>query len=360
MYILAFLMIIHGFIHFMGFARAFQYADMKQLTIPISKPLGMVWLLTGLLFACAAVLYLLKKEYWWVLAFSSIILSQIVIVASWTDAKFGTIANLLILIAAILGWGNSRFENAYRNDVKECLEKSNALPVEILAEKDIQHLPLPVQRYLRYAGVINKPKVNNVKIVFEGQMRDKGKDYFTFTSEQYNFFDEPARLFFMKGKMFGITVPGYHRYKNASATMDIRPFGLFSVVKKEGVEMTKAEAVTLFNDMCLLAPATLIDKRIEWQPIDSNAASALFTHHGISISATLYFNARGQLVNFISNDRLAVSDMKSYPWLTPVHSYKKINEMNVMSAGDAVWRFADGDFVYGKFKLKDIAYNVTH
>jgi hypothetical protein len=359
MYMLALLMIIHGFIHFMGFAKAFHYADMKQLTIPVSKPLGMVWLLTGVLFACTAVLFILRKEHWWVLAFSTIILSQIVIITSWKDAKFGTIANLLILIGAMLIWGNSRFENTYRKDVKQCLAKGIADPVEILVERDIQHLPQPVQRYMKYAGVINKPKVNNVKIIFEGQMRDKGKDYFTFTSEQYNFFDEPARLFFMKGEMFGITVPGYHRYKNAMATMDIRLFGLFSIVQKKGVEMNKAETVTLFNDMCLLAPATLIDKRIQWQPIDSNTASAVFTNRNISIAATLSFNTRGQLISFISNDRLSVSDMKTYPWFTPIHSYKTINDLNVMSEGDAVWRFDDGDFVYGKFKLKEISYNVT-
>jgi hypothetical protein len=343
----------------MGFGKAFNYADMKQLAIPISKQTGILWLLTGFLFIISVVLLLMKKEYWWMVAIPAIIISQIVIMMSWKDARFGTIANLLILIAAILSWGSSHFENTFRKDVKDNLMRSNSLAVEMLSETDIQHLPHPVQKYLKYAGVVNKPKVKNVQIVFDGQMREKGKDYFLFTSEQYNFFDEPTRLFFMKAKMFGVIVPGYHRYNNRRASMDIRFFGLFPLVQKTGDAMNKTETVTLFNDMCLLAPATLIDKRIKWQPIDNNSVKAVFTNHDITISAILYFNTQGQLTDFISNDRTAVSDMKSYPFSTPVHGYKNINGFNLMSAGDAVWHYPDGDFTYGKFILKDIRYNLT-
>lgn len=358
-FIIAVLILFHGLIHFMGFAKALNYGDMKQLTIPISKPVGMMWMATAFIFIATVILFLMKKEYWWMIAVPAVIISQIVIVMSWKDAKFGTIANILILIVAILSWGSSHFENVFRKDVAANLQKSNALAAEVLSETDIQHLPPLVKRYLTYVGVVNKPKVKNVQILFEGKMRDKGKDYFSFNSEQYNFFYEPTRLFFMKGKMSGIIVPGYHRYVNGTATMDIRLFGLFPVVQKSGDVMNKAETVTLFNDMCLLAPATLIDKRIQWQPSDSNSVKAVFTNRGITISAVLYFNSEGQLINFISTDRIAVSDMKSYPFSTPVHAYKNINGFNLMSEGDAVWHYPEGDFVYGKFKLKDLKYNVV-
>lgn len=358
-FILAFIILIHGLIHFMGFAKAFGYGDMKQLTIPISKPVGALWMLTAFLFIIAVLLFLLKKENWWMMATVAVLLSQIVIILSWKDAKFGTIANIIVLIAAIAAWGSSRFETSFKKDVQQNFETNNSMATSILTEADLLHLPEPVQRYLKYVGVVGKPKVKNVRIVFEGQMRDKGKDWFPFTTVQYNFFDEPTRLFFMKGKMFGTTVPGYHHYINATAVMDIRLFGLFSIVKKSGDVMNKAETVTLFNDMCLMAPATLIDKRIQWQLVDSSSAKAIFTSHGISISAVLYFNEEGQLVDFISNDRSAVTDMKQYPFSTPCGNYKNFNGYNIMSEGDAVWHYPEGKFTYGKFVLKNIQYNVN-
>ena len=352
------LIAIHGLIHLMGFAKAFDFGNITQLSKEISKPLGVLWLTVFLLFLLASILFLLKKEEWWIIAIIAAFFSQILIITVWQDAKFGTIANILIATIAVFTWGSICFEKNFVNDKNENISRINLIPEKILTEPDIQTLPIPVQRYLRYVGVINKPKVNSVRVVFEGEMRDKGKDYFPFTSEQFNFFDEPTRLFYMKAKMFGVPVLGYHKYSNSKASMDIRLFGLFSIVKESGNIMDKAETVTLFNDMCLLAPATLIDKRIQWESIHDTLVKATFTNNKISIAADLYFNKQGQLVDFISNDRTSIADMKQYPFLTPVSEYKVINGYNLTSKAETVWDYTDGKFTYGKFILKEIEYNI--
>ncbi len=356
-YGLVFIIFLHGLIHLMGFAKAFQYGQITQLTKDISKPAGALWLLAALMFVVSAGLLLLRKE-WWPVGMIAVLLSQALIFTAWQDAKFGSIANAIVLLAAVLAFGAWRFESSYKKDVQEALARSQSAENALIAESDIQHLPDPVQQYLRYAGVLNKPKVRSMKITFAGQMRDRGKDYFPFQSEQYNFFDVPTRLFFMKAKMFGVTVPGYHAYKNGVATMQIKLFGLFPIIDNKGDVMNKAETVTVFNDMCLMAPATLIDKSIRWEAIDSSSAKAVFTCNSISISATLYFNEAGQLTNFVSDDRYAI-DMKQYRFSTPVRDYKNFNGYNVMSYGETIWHYPEGEFVYGKFDLKNIEYN-TH
>lgn len=355
-YLFAFLLLIHGFIHFMGFAKGFNYGNIIQITKDISKPIGVVWFLVALLFIASTVLFLLKKESWPYFAFISVVFSQILIITVWKDAKFGTIANVIILFVAFTTWSSQRFESTFRKDVKSILLKSGKLQTDILTEADIQYLPLPVKKYMRYCAVINKPKVKNIKVIFEGEMRDKGKDWFPFRSVQYNFFDEPARLFFMKGKMYGAIVPGYHCYQNAEASMQIKLFGLINVVNIKGAIMTKAETVTLFNDMCLMAPASLIDKRIVWTAIDSLSAKGTFSNGINKISATLYFNEQEQLINFISDDRSAI-DMKQYRFSTPIKEYVLINGRNIMKYGETIWHYPEGEFVYGKFRLKSITYN---
>jgi hypothetical protein len=349
---------IHGMIHILGFLKAFQLAKINQLTQNISKPVGILWLIALMLFIAAAIQLINNNDLWWITALLAVILSQVLIILFWQDAKFGAIANSIILIAVIAGYGFWSFENIFDNDVAVGLERSSKIDKSLLTDKDIEHLPLPAQKYLRYVGVINKEKVYSVKIVFDVEMREKGKDWFKAKSVQYNFFDEPTRLFYMKGKMFGMTVPGYHRYFEAKATMDIHLFGLFSIVKQSGDIMNKTETVTLFNDMCLMVPATLIDKRIQWEPIDSLTTKAIFTNREISISAILYFNETGQLINFTSDDRTAISDMKQYRFSTPITDYKNINGRNVPTYGKAIWHYPDGEFVYGKFNLKSIQYNI--
>lgn len=358
-YLFLFLVIVHGLIHVMGFSKAFGYGHWQQLTQSISKPMGILWLMACLLLLAVGIGFVTKKEWWPLLGIVAAIVSQIVIISSWRDAKFGTIANMLLLAVSIAAWASQRFEQVFIADVKRNLVPSATTHNSIITEADIAPLPAPVQRYLRYSGALNQPRLRNMHIVLEGQMRSKGKDWFPFTTVQYNFFEKPTRLFFMKATMFGTTVPGYHRYENGRALMDVKLFGLFSVTKAQGDLMDKAETVTLFNDMCLMAPGSLIDKRVQWQPIDSLSAKAVFTNGAISISATLYFNEQGQLVNFVCNERYDVNNKKEYRFSTPVTAYAPINGYTVLQKGSAVWHYPDGEFEYGQFILKDIDYNVT-
>lgn len=352
------IVVIHGLIHLLGFLKAFELANISELTQNITRPLGILWLTTALLFVTTALTFAFKNDWWWAIAFVAVVLSQILVITFWQDAKFGSIPNLLVLGVVLLSLGSLLFERGYKQDVQNSLNRSHSLPTEILTDADIQPLPQAVQRYLNYVGVIGKPKVTSMRAVLAGEMREKGKDYFPFTAEQYNFYNEPTRLFFMKGEMFGMTVPGYHRYKDNSAMMDVRLFGMLSVIKVTGDVAYVADTVTLFNDMCLLAPATLIDERIAWQNIDDMTVKATFTNHGISINAILYFNTEGQLINFVSEDRWAVADMKQYPFSTPVSNYRNLNGYNLPTYGEMIWHYPDGDFTYGKIEIKDIEYNI--
>ncbi|NTW25890.1 MAG: hypothetical protein HGA37_14430 [Lentimicrobium sp.] len=357
---LAIFILLHGIIHFLGFTKAFNLAPVDQLKQPISITSGFFWLLAGLLFLAAVLLVFLKADWWWIPALIAIVISQFLIILSWQDARFGTIANIIILIAVVAGFGAWNFHRSFINDYSNGLARTQSISTTLLTEADIQHLPLPVQRYLRYTGVLNREKVNNMKITFTGQMREKGKDWFELHSTQYNFFDIPTRLFYMTGKMKGLTIPGYHSYKNGIAGMQVKLFGLIPVVNVSEGELNQAETVTVFNDMCLMAPASLIDKRIQWKESDSLSSKATFTCNGITITAILYFNKVGQLVNFVSDDRYAISgkSLKRYRFSTPVREYKNINGLNLCSLGEVVWHYPDGEFVYGRFILESVEYNV--
>jgi hypothetical protein len=95
-YLFAFVILVHGLIHLMGFAKAFGYAELPQLTREISKPAGLSWLLACLLCSTAVAGFLLKKDWWPMLALVAVIVSQVVIIWSWQDAKIGTVANILL------------------------------------------------------------------------------------------------------------------------------------------------------------------------------------------------------------------------------------------------------------------------
>ncbi len=133
---------------------------------------------------------------------------------------------------------------------------------------------------------------------------------------------------------------------------------LLPLVKVEGAAMFEADTVTMFNDMCLMAPATLIDKRITWQTIDDLTVAETFTNQSVTISAVLHFNDERQLVSCVSNDHWDVSAMKLYPFSTPVSQYRNLNGHNLPTCGEMIWHYPDGDFVYGKPGINNVICNV--
>ncbi len=352
------LLILHGGIHILGLLKAFDLASVEQLSRPIGKPLGILWLLTTLLFVVSAGLYAFDKRLWALTAIVGVLFSQILIFMYWQDAKYGSLANLLILVAAVAFLALHGFEKSYTSEAKHLMSENTAGAM-LITEVDLEGMPAPVQRYLRYAGVIGKPRVISMRLVFEGQMREKGKDWFNFTSEQYSFFADPARLFFMKARISGIPTWGYHAYKDTKAQMSIKLAGLIPVVNLDDPALFTTETVTYFNDLCLFAPAALIDPRIKWESIDAVSARAIFTNKHTSISALLYFNEAGQLINFISRDRQDVAKKKAYPFSTPAKDYKEFSGYRLPSYGEAIWHYPDGEFVYGRFHVKSVTYNVT-
>jgi len=269
---------------------------------------------------------------------------------------------IAVLVFSISLSYSQTMKKTYENEVKIGLNRTKLTKPEILTEADIQHLPEVVQKYLRYVGVIGKEKVINFRLEFEGGIRSNpGDDWMKLSSVQYNFFDKPTRIFYIKARKMGIPAVGIHLYKNETAIMHIKLAGLFTVADAKGPEMNQGETVTVFNDMCFMAPATLIDKNIKWEPIDSLSVKAHFTNGSITISATLFFNETGELINFSSNDRYETKDgktYKNYPWITPVvGGYVEVNGYRLPKGAKVIYIHPEGEFCYGEFFLKNVEYN---
>jgi hypothetical protein len=297
------------------------------------------------------------------IAVAAVLLSQILIFQNWGDARFGTILNIIILLPVIIAFISalpSSFPNVYKSEVQKRLSPIDNLSV--LSETDVQHLPDSVQKYLRYSGAIGKPKVNNFRLAFDGKMKQKmGAKWMDISSEQYNFYDDYARLFYIKSSLFGIPFDGLHAYIGNKATMQIKVAFFFQVVDAKGEKMDQSDTVTLFNDMCVFAPATLIDKNIQWEQVDPLTVEAKFTNADMTVAAALYFNEKGELINFISDDRYYTENGEkyiNYRWSTPISGYTDFNGRKVPASGEAIWHTPEGEFVYARFGLTEIEYNL--
>lgn len=267
-----------------------------------------------------------------------------------------------IVLACGLVFACNSVQSSFDSKVESEFKAQPLVDEQIVTESQIQYMPPPVRKYLKYTGVIGKPKVQNIRIIFEELMYQNSEAKpMVSSSDQYNFFKKPARHFFMKASMVGIPFRVLHSYSEEKATMVVRVASLFNAVNISGEELSIAETVTVLNDLSLFAPSALIDKRISWKQLDSLSAKVIFQNGKYKVSANLYFNDKGELVQFVSDDRSALQDdgsLRKARWTTPIRDYKEYNGIKVPTYGEAIWNYPEGDFTYGKFFLKSLEYNL--
>jgi hypothetical protein len=118
----------------------------------------------------------------------------------------------------------------------------------------------------------------------------------------------------------------------------------------------------MLNDMCVLAPATLIAPTVAWEPAgDGHSVRAAFTNAGRTIRAELFFNESGELVDFRSDDRYRLlPDGKPViaRWSTPISAYRSFGPFHLAGQGDARWHDRDGEVPYIELTIDSIEYNV--
>jgi hypothetical protein len=356
--------VLHGLIHLLGAAKGLGWADVTQLAEPISPVMGVAWLAAALLVVAAGVLLAIASRCWWVVGAVAVVVSQAVIFTSWGDARAGTLANVVLLVAVTYGyasWGPS-YRAEYRR--RAAIALNETIVTGEVTEADLTHLPEPVAAYLRQSGAVGQSRVTSFHARVHGRIRGgAAKPWMSFTGEQVNTCgSQPSRLFFMDATMFGLPVDVFHDFVGGSARMRVKAFSLLPMVNARGQEMDRGETVTLFNDLCVLAPAALVDAPVSWQHVDGHVRGT-FTNGAQTVSAELFFNDDCELVDFVSDDRLRASENgRSFTpqrWSTPLGGYRTIGSRRIATRGEGHWHAPDpeGEFPYIEFNVDHITYN---
>ena len=265
---------------------------------------------------------------------------------------------------AFLTYGPFSLRARYNEDVARIL--LSGPPDPPITAADLEHLPPPVQRYLRVSGVVGQPRVRNFFARMHGRFRSSpGDAWMPFTAEQHDAFEccrGASRFFYMTATRWMVPMQAYHRFTDGSASMRVKVAGAATVMSFEGAEMTQTETVTIFNDLCVMAPAALVNAPVVWERVADNRATAAYTNAGVTIRADLVFDAAGRLVDFVSDDRMKAAEDGSTllpsRWSTPLQGRKTFGAVTLAAGGDARWHSDSGDFVYIELAIDDVVYNV--
>ena len=362
------IVVVHGLIHLVGAAKGLGWAGSAQLKQPIGTTMGVVWLAAAVVVVVTGVLMAMKNRSWWLVGALAVGVSQTSILTSWSDAKAGTLANIVLFAAVVYGYasqGPTSFRAEYQRRVAAALLAP--VPDDMVTEGDLANLPEQVATYVRRSGAVGRARIQGLRARVHGRIRPgKNKAWMSFTGEQVNTYgSEPCRLFFMDATMLGLPVDVLHVYTGSTATMRVKVGSLVPMVNAAGPEMDRGETVTLFNDLCVFAPAALVDAQVTWQPVDRHHVRGAFTSGSHTVTAELVFDDGGALVGFVSDDRLRASqDGRTFTpqrWSTPVGDYRTVDSRRVATCGEARWHAGDpeGEFAYVEMRVDELTYNPT-
>jgi hypothetical protein len=92
----------------MGFAHKLNFSEDDTITTnnietsPIKEMvISFLWIVSYALLLAAAIFLILYMPYWWMAATAGVLLSEILVFLYWQEAKYVSIANIIIMLAAI-------------------------------------------------------------------------------------------------------------------------------------------------------------------------------------------------------------------------------------------------------------------
>lgn len=269
----------------------------------------------------------------------------------------GIMGLIIVLAALLVSVSKNAFNRKVALEVNALFEKSKQ-GAETVTEEDIKRLPEPVQRYLRYTNNIGKKKIKIVRLKQKGFMRTKEDgNWLPFEAEEYFSTEPPAFIWnaTMRPLPF-LQIKGRDKYVDGKGNMYIKLLPVTQIADATGPEMDQGAFMRYLNEM-MWFPTAYLSKDIVWEAIDNNSAKATMSYKGVTVSAVVYFNEKGELINFVADRYMDVGGkFKLEKWSTPIKEYRELNGIRIPAKGEGVWNLDTGDFSYIDLEVTDIEY----
>lgn len=355
--------IIHGLIHLLGFVKGFEIREVKELTLPISKPMGIIWLSAAVLFLLYAILYKANSHYAWLSGLIAVVVSQVLVILFWQDAKAGTLPNILILAVSIFLYGSYSFQRLVQHETEVILSQNSAPDAKIITEENLKPLPAPVQQWLRNAGIIGRPAVSAGKVLQSAEMKLKPEQekWMTATALQYTTIGQPAFIWSVDVKMNRfLHFRGRDKFENGKGEMKIKLNSLINVVNERGEKLDEGTIQRYLGEMVWF-PWLALSEHIRWEQVDDNTAKATMTYQGTTGTGTFCFNDQGEVTKFSAlryNGNEAGA--KRHEWIMQIDGYNTFEGIRVPVSMAATWKLDQGDWTWLTLKVTEISYSADN
>lgn len=359
-YLFSTLIFIHGAIHLLGFVKAFNLANIPQLSAPVSKATGLIWLMVFVLFIVSGIAYLTKHQWWSIVAFVAIILSTFLTILVWKDAKFASIPNIIILVVAGLSLSQVVFNKKVSNEIAQIFEQNAGLQATEVTTERLAVLPSPVAKWLQVSGVVGKEEIHSVWLKQKARIKMKPgqENWIEAIAEQYFTIENPAFVWKVSMNMPPfIKIAGRDMFVDGKGEMLIKMFSLVNIVNEKGMKMDEGTLQRYLGEIVWF-PTAALSPHITWEEIDALSAKATMDYKGTKGSGTFHFNENGDFIRYSAlRYKGNKPNAKRYEWTIDVNEHAIMNGVKIPVEMTATWKLDEGDWTWLELQIKEIKYN---
>lgn len=354
------MLLLHGAIHLLGSAKHWRWAAVPALgdTTLFALPTwlaGALWLLACVMLLAGAGLLLARQPVWALWAAVGVVLSQLMIVHHWPDAKWGTVANVLLLLPVVMGIGNWLLvQHSHQAARSQALAVATTAPPK---QQALASLPLPVQAWLHRTGAAEATMPTAVEVIQSGElfMRNTWKP---FRAHQVTQVLAPGFVWHVWVDFAPLlTVQGHDHYHRGEAQMRILLGGWLPVANDTRQQIAQGALVRWLAELCWYPQAARMPY-LQWEALDTTSAKVTVRDGGLSATATFYFSPEGDLLRIVAPRPYDVGDgsFVIYDWEIRNSGFQQIGGLWLPTQSSITWKRPDGDFTWLKLHVEALQY----
>lgn len=351
---------VHGLLHLIGAAKGSGLVDVQQLSMPISRTMSIVWLAACVLFSAYCVALIVNFEYAWMVGLSAVVVSQVLIVMYWGDARFGTIPNVLVVLVCAVAMGSMWFQRSIADDTERLVSLRRNDADGRLRLEDVTALPEPVRRWLGRSGALDQPRVRLGRVTQTAKlrMRPSQKDWLTATALQYTVTDPPGFIWSVDVALNDIVrFHGRDLFVNGTGKMLIKLNSLFNVVNERGGNLNEATMQRFLGEMVWF-PSLAASPLIRWEQKDDTTVTAHMSYGGTSCSGTFVIDEHGDVrefsaMRFFGGDPSGLRKL----WRMQISRYGVFAGIRVPVEMSSTWQLDEGNWTWLELTVTDVSYN---
>jgi len=269
-------------------------------------------------------------------------------------ALTGTAASAII-------YGKSRWQRS-TTELRHRLDRGRVRCTTILAERELEELPTPVQRYFRAVLKGNGRRISTVVLEHEGtfNMSERGEQWKPFKSKQHVVTRRVGFVWDARIRIApGVPVYVHDAYVAGEGILHGALLGLLTVADMRGSpEIAEGELMRFLAEAAWYPTALLPGDSVRWQPIDNNAAEAVLNDGATSVTLLFRFNDAGLIESVYadSRNRTVNGRLVPTPWEGRWQKYAMWHNVLVPLEGEVAWLAAEGRQPYWRGRITNIQY----